>query len=233
MLRTSVFVDGFNLYHGGLRGTSHLWLDLVAMSRAVLGDGYDVRTVKYFTSRVTDDPERPGRAVRQDVYLRALTSFRTEVTVVHGHFEVRRELAPLCARSGPGALVPVIRTKEKGSDVNLAAHLVADAWSDAFDSAAIITNDSDYAEAVRLLVERGKHVCIVTPPKRGTSKRLAKAASTVRHLTTTHLARSQLPDLIPGTNISCPPEWKAPSAPLRKRPGTVVQRLLVAVLGVT
>lgn len=231
MLRTSVYIDGFNLYHGGVRGTPHLWLDLVAMSRAALGGGYDVRTVKYFTSRVTDDLERPGRAQRQDVYLRALTTFRPEVTVVHGHFEVRKELAPLSTRKGPGALVPVVRTKEKGSDVNLASHLVADAWSGEFEAAAIVSNDSDYTEAVRLLVARGKHVCIVTPPKRGTSKRLAQAASAVRHLTGTHLAHSQLPNPIPGTTITCPAEWLASRPPTRRRPGTVMQRMVVKALG--
>jgi uncharacterized LabA/DUF88 family protein len=231
MLRTSVYIDGFNLYHGGLRGTPNLWLDLVAMSRAVLGAGYDVRRVKYFTSRVTDDPQRPGRALRQDVYLRALTAYLPEISVVQGHFEVRRELAPLSTRRGPGALVPVMRTKEKGSDVNLAAHLLADAWAGEYQAAAVITNDSDYAEAVRLLVERGKHVCIVTPPRRGTSKRLAKVASAVRHLTTTHLVHSQLPDPIPGTSVACPNEWKAPMPPARNRPGTAAQRLMVRLLG--
>jgi hypothetical protein len=33
---TIVYVDGFNLYYRALRGTAHKWLDLIALSQAVL-----------------------------------------------------------------------------------------------------------------------------------------------------------------------------------------------------
>ena len=32
-MRTVVYVDGFNLYYGALKGTSWKWLDLVALSQ--------------------------------------------------------------------------------------------------------------------------------------------------------------------------------------------------------
>jgi hypothetical protein len=34
--RTIVYIDGFNLYYRALKGTSHKWLDIEAMSRAAL-----------------------------------------------------------------------------------------------------------------------------------------------------------------------------------------------------
>ena len=36
MKRTIVYIDGFNLYYGLLRGTFAKWLDLVAFSKALL-----------------------------------------------------------------------------------------------------------------------------------------------------------------------------------------------------
>ena len=40
----------------------------------------------------------------------------------------------------------MIRTEEKGSDVNLAVHLLNDGWMNACDCAVVFTNDSDIAE---------------------------------------------------------------------------------------
>ena len=43
----------------------------------------------------------------------------------------------------------VWKTEEKGSDVNLGAHLVRDAFLKKFDIAAVLTNDTDLAEPIR------------------------------------------------------------------------------------
>ena len=47
--------------------------------------------------------------------------------------------------------VYVIRTEEKGTDVNLAVNLLNDMWLDKYDCAVIISNDSDLAEAMCLV----------------------------------------------------------------------------------
>ena len=64
---------------------------------------------------------------------------------------------------GPNA-VRVIKTEEKGSDVNIATHLVSDAYEDRYDTAVLITNDSDLLTPVKLVTERlGKKVGILNP----------------------------------------------------------------------
>jgi len=45
----------------------------------------------------------------------------------------------------------VDKTEEKGSEVNLASHLLRDAFSKKFEVAVLITNDSDLAEPVRIV----------------------------------------------------------------------------------
>ena len=63
----------------------------------------------------------------------------------------------------PDALVAEFHAmEEKGSDVNLAAHLLNDAWMGLFDAAAVISNDTDLVTPVRMVTaERGKPVFIV------------------------------------------------------------------------
>ena len=52
-MRTFVYVDGFNLYYGALRGTPWKWLDLPALFAKVLQPRHDILKVKYFTARVS------------------------------------------------------------------------------------------------------------------------------------------------------------------------------------
>ena len=60
--------------------------------------------------------------------------------------------------------VEVIKTEEKGSDVNLATHLLADAFRHDCEAAVVITNDSDLAEPIRVVRhELGLPVGVVNP----------------------------------------------------------------------
>jgi uncharacterized LabA/DUF88 family protein len=53
----------------------------------------------------------------------------------------------------PAQRVWVDKTEEKGSDVNLASHLLRDAYTKRFEVAVLITNDSDLAEPVRIVAQ--------------------------------------------------------------------------------
>ena len=50
----------------------------------------------------------------------------------------------------------VVKIEEKGSDVNLGAHLVRDAFAGAFQHAAVITNDTDLREPIRIVAQEAK-----------------------------------------------------------------------------
>ena len=47
----------------------------------------------------------------------------------------------------------VWKTEEKGSDVNLASHLVYDACQGSFDVAAVLSNDTDLVEPIRIVTQ--------------------------------------------------------------------------------
>ena len=102
----------------------------------------------------------------------------------------------------------VVKTEEKGSDVNIAVHLLNDAWLDLYDCAVIVSNDSDLAESLKLVkTQHKKRIGLVTPGKSHPSKELMQYADFVKRIRTGVLAASQLPDPIPGTTIHKPASW--------------------------
>ena len=60
VVRTRVYVDGFNLYYGALKGTRFKWLDPIRLAALLLLRGYRIDRLRYFTARVSGKPGRPG-----------------------------------------------------------------------------------------------------------------------------------------------------------------------------
>ncbi len=160
---TTVYIDGFNLYYGALRGSLHKWLDLEAVCHRLLPKD-DISRIRYFTARISARQADPGQAQRQETYLRALRTLPL-VSLHYGHFlthPVRLALAH--PRPGGPRTAEVIRTEEKGSDVNLASHLLLDAFQHACDIAVVISNDSDLRVPIRISEqELGIRVGIINP----------------------------------------------------------------------
>ncbi len=207
-MRTFVYVDGFNLYYGALKGTPWKWLDPPTLFARVLQPHHDILKVKYYTARVSGTPADQSKPQRQDVYLRALRHYRSEVEVYFGHFLSHPVTAPLARPVDRERTARVIRTEEKGSDVNLAVHLLNDGWLDSYDCAVVVSNDSDIAEAMRLVRQQhGKRIGLVTPGNRGASRQLLAHADFARRIRSGGLRQAQLPDPIPGTGIRKPAGW--------------------------
>jgi uncharacterized LabA/DUF88 family protein len=106
-------------------------------------------------------------------------------------------------------LTEVYWMEEKGSDVNLACHLVNDAWQNVFDVAVVISNDTDLCEPVRIVAqERKKQVVVVCPNHEGTmAAGLERVATAARHINKNVLKASQFPVVIPGTGLAKPAQW--------------------------
>ena len=128
-----------------LRNQPCRWLNLVALFEGLFPDD-DVIKVNYFTAQVTGkfDPHKP---LRLQAYLRALCTLpKLEIGI--GQFLTTkvnyRLVDPITHTNGQRLeSVAVWRPEEKGSDVNMGSRLPNDAWSDAFDVAAVLTNDSE------------------------------------------------------------------------------------------
>ena len=114
---------------------------------------------------------------------------------------------PLVTPASGQKFAQVIETKEKGSDVNLAVHLLNDAWRGEYEVAVVVSNDSDLVEAIRIVRQQlHKTVGIVNPHDRP-SVELHKEADFRLQLRPGILAAAQFPDAIPGTAIHKPVGW--------------------------
>jgi uncharacterized LabA/DUF88 family protein len=194
-IRTNVYIDGFNLYYGALRKTPYKWVNPRTLCQLLLPRN-PVAEIKYFAALVTARPGDPDQSVRQQLYFRALRTL-PGLSVHLGHFlshEVTMPLPPV-----PGhrqQYVRVIKTEEKGSDVNLATHLLHEAHMGRFDLAVIISNDSDLLEPIKIVREvLGKKVGILNPQKRP-SRALLPHIDFIKPIRAGVLAASQFPAMM-------------------------------------
>lgn len=99
-------------------------------------------------------------------------------------------------------VVKVYKTEEKGSDVNLASHLLFDAFKDRYGIAAVLSNESDLVEHIRLVTqELGRPVGLLTPVP-SPHPQLHAASSFLRRIRPEYLRNAQFPDPIVRPNYA-------------------------------
>jgi NYN domain len=211
LIRTSVYVDGFNLYFGSLKNTPYKWLNILELCQAYLPVSInDITSIKYFTAIISARPNDPQQPARQNAYLRALATIPC-VEIIHGHYLSHTISARLANPPIIGdKYVKIIKTEEKGSDVNLATHLLHDAHLNRYDLAVVISNDSDLLAPIKLVrADLGKKVGILNPQQKP-SRALLPHTNFLKQIRSGPLATSQFPDQITDNNgniIYKPATW--------------------------
>jgi hypothetical protein len=204
------------------------WLDLRALAADLVGrrtswKGAQVERVVYCTARI-DAAGNPSGHADQDVYLKALLAARSVDHIEYGTYVARVKNAPLAVKDPQGRprlvgpawpvmiqdgrgepvgeavfMVSYANREEKGSDVNVAAHLLLDVLGGAVDGALVISNDSD----LRFPVEQARQhvpVGVVNPSRNYLAGDLrgTPAAGAGRHwwvrLTASDLRNHQFPN---------------------------------------
>jgi hypothetical protein len=191
-MRTNVYVDGFNLYYGALKSTPFRWLNLAQFSRLAL-PRHRINRIRYFTARVNARPNDPQKPVRQQTYIRALQTL-PDLTVHYGHYLETVVRMPLANPSLAGQrTVEVIRTDEKGSDVNLATYLLLDGFQSDYEVAVIVSNDSDLLLPLQVVRSTlGRRVGVLNPQKK-IGRALHGAATFYKQIRAGLLGASQFP----------------------------------------
>lgn len=148
------------------------WLDLRCMVNSVIEDHspwsvFSLEHLVYCTARIRNSNNQNSQR-DQDVYLRAIERHGAVDEIAYGRYVDRCMVAPLAVMGKRGkpslyrpdwpmklqdtdgqkiedckVMVSVARREEKGSDVNVASHLLIDVLSHRVDAAVIISNDSD------------------------------------------------------------------------------------------
>lgn len=207
-MRVAVYVDGFNLYYRGLKGTPYKWLNLEALARVFLREDEELAAIKYFTADVSPRAGDAGAPTRQEAYLRALRTIPC-LSIHKGRFLPKTKMRPLV--DDPSRFVEIHDTEEKGSDVNLASHLIHDAHRGLFDTALVVSQDTDLCEPMRIVNrELGKTLGVIWLEASSPGKRHRAVSNFIKHANPSVLRRCQFPDVVigrGGQKIAKPPEW--------------------------
>ena len=201
--RIVAYIDGFNLYFG-LREKGwkrYYWLDVWQLSENLIRKGHLVG-VKYFTACVRGDPPKEAR---QQALLGALHTHRPSLEVIYGHYLHKNWQCRKC-----GAVWR--SSEEKKTDVNIATQLLSDAFRDRFDTAFVISGDSDIAPPIELIRADmpNKNVIVAFPPNRFSAE-LQRVAASSFHINQKAIRTALLPNPVikpNGTELWKPLEWK-------------------------
>ena len=210
-MKTNIYVDGFNLYYRCLIGTPYKWLDLLTLCNLTFPKN-QIHRIRYFTARVQATSDDPGKPQRQDTYIRALKTI-PNLSVHYGHFSRHRVQMHLACppKQGPRN-VWVIKTSEKGSDVNLATHLLADAFENDCRVAIVVSNDSDLVEPIRVVQQKTNVKVGILNPQRDRKRvawELHRVATFYRSIRIGILKASQFPETLADANgtLTKPSAW--------------------------
>lgn len=204
MSRVITYIDGFNFYFGlkAKRWKKYYWLNLAAMSRSLLKSDQTLVNCHYFTAWIK--ARNHGQSAhRQRVWLEAQET-RIDVQIHFGHYLLKKVRCKNCGAEWE-------HHEEKMTDVNIASQLLVDAFTDKFDTAIIISGDSDLTTPIQQVLQRfpDKRVIVAFPPERK-SEQLKKVASGYTHIGEDKLRQNLLPDEITkadGYVLKRPIEW--------------------------
>ena len=186
--RVVVYVDGLNLYYGlkSRNWRRYYWLNLRRLAERLLRPGQSLTMVRYFTARVEPQASDPERHIRQDTYLQALATL-PDLTIQYGYHLPKNATCQRC-----GATRKTF--EEKMTDVNIAVALLRDAVRNVFDTAIVISADSDLTSPIDTVLRDHpeKRVVVAFPPRRS-SVTLSTRATASFTLGRRLVSDSQLP----------------------------------------
>lgn len=203
-----IYIDGFNLYYGCLKDTPYRWLDVSRLC-AFLFPHDEIVKIKYFTAPIKirkndTDRDRPNR---QQIYFRALRTL-PNVEIIEGIFLSHNVSMKLTKGTG---YARVIKSEEKGTDVNIATHLMHDAHTRVYERAVVISNDSDLVTPIRIITkEIGIPITVISPFDRNNIQ-LKTVATDVKQIRQGVLSVSQFPENLKDATgeFSIPEKWKS------------------------
>jgi uncharacterized LabA/DUF88 family protein len=201
MPRIAVFVDGFNLYHSleDIGQARLKWLDLSALVRRFLKPDEMLSSITYFTALTSWDADKQLRHKR---YIRALELSGAKIH--YGKFKSRGQTCNQCGFKYK------IR-EEKRTDVNIAVFMLVGAIQNEYDTAILISGDTDLIPAIHAVKELHpeKRVGLLFPWKRHTTE-MEQAADFFEVIREVDLVACRLPETIrlpSGKYLTAPPEW--------------------------
>lgn len=201
-MRIAVFIDGFNLFHAlddNRCFHKFKWLNLAKLSQCFVRSDDEIKEIFYFTAYASWSLQK---VEKHKIYVRALEL--EGVKPVFGEFRRKDKSCPKCRKS-------YSTFEEKRTDVNIAIKLFQGAINDLYDTALIVSGDSDLIPAIEAVKTTfpNKKVAIVIPIGRR-AEELKQVADAHMKLKVKHLESCQFEDVIKKENLVLkrPDSWK-------------------------
>lgn len=203
MNRVVFFVDGFNIYHsldGFPAYHKYKWLNLAKLAKAFTSSKDKIISIFYFTTYVTWDQKK---LVKHQIYVKTLQS--TNVQVVFGEFRRVDKTCRICHKEYQ-------TFEEKQTDVNIAIKLFQTAVVDLWNTAILVSGDSDLIPALKAVKATfpTKKIGIIIPISRR-AEELKQVADFHMKIKEKHLMSCQFEDTIvidKNTKLTRPDTWK-------------------------
>ena len=200
-------MDGFNFYYRALKKRpSCKWVNPIKLCENILNDTHRYVGLKYFSARVNDTPDDLSKSQRQDIYFRAIKTIPNS-QIILGHFSRHKTWMDLVTPIERDVILPtsretkkevlrriqVFKYEEKGSDVNIATELLIDAYENKYDTAVLISNDSDLIAPISYIKRKMKKKIVILNPQEGSSKQLTRFATFSKDISGENLKKSLFP----------------------------------------
>ena len=180
MTKISFFIDGYNLYHS-LKdfNPDFRWLNLRSLCEKFVKPDEQIQNIYYFTAYATWNQVKMAK---HKLYIKALNTVNVET--VFGNLKKIQRVCHECKKT-------YNTHEEKQTDVNIAMTLFEDAMKDKFDTAIIISGDSDLVPPIKKISSNfpDKKIGVITPFGRS-AKELKENSSFKSKITQDHLRNS-------------------------------------------
>ncbi|MCI4624459.1 MAG: NYN domain-containing protein [Candidatus Magnetoovum sp. WYHC-5] len=203
MNRVIFFIDGFNLYHAldeKVQYRKYKWLKLYKLCNCYVRKIDNIENIYYFTALVTWDQNKVNR---HKLYIKVLE--HSGIKVIYGAFKQKEKCCRECGKKYKSY-------EEKQTDINIATQLLVMAFQDKYDTAIIISGDTDLIPAIRAVktVFSVKKIGIVLPIGRS-SEHLKQVADCYYKMNEQQIKSSIFDyeiDIGNNQKLSCPNNWR-------------------------
>ena len=131
-MKTTLYIDGYNLYYGLVKNTPYKWLDVAKLCTTIANENtpdLEIVAIKFFTSPVKVNFATHGNQSEksQSDYHKALKHLHLQFEIIKGYFDATKGHFPIYKKPPDrNETVETWKLEEKQTDVNIALHMYRD-----------------------------------------------------------------------------------------------------------
>ena len=161
-----MYIDWNNFYYRVVKDTPYWWLDISKLMESNLKPPLKIEKIKIFTADLLPGQYNKFAIHKQKAYHEAISNQYANIEFIKGNYLPKSLQIPYSGSRTVKQYFEYKTFEEKGTDVNLALHMLNDSWLDLYDCAILVSNDTDFSEAMKMVrYQNKKTIGLFTPGK--------------------------------------------------------------------